>query len=325
MSKKDFYSVLEVTRSASADELKRSYRKLAMKYHPDKNQGNKKAEEKFKEITEAYEVLSDPKKRDLYDQFGTSGVQQGPGAGGAGEFGGFSTKGFPGGTEGFGDIFGDLFGDLFGAGRPGGAHQGKQHPQRGADLRYTLNVSMEEAATGVERTISFIRNRNNREENTKLSVKVPAGVGQDQRLKLANEGDGSLNGGSNGDLYVIVNVQKHSLFQREEDDVILELPVTYTDAILGATVEVPTLTNTVSLKIPAGTHSGQVFRLKGKGFPKMGGFGAGDMLVKIVVDVPVHLSSKQKNLVEELSKTGQDTPLVKSFREKVQQTIKSKK
>jgi len=156
-------------------------------------------------------------------------------------------------------------------------------------------------------------------------VKIPAGVSQGQRLKLANEGDGSSMGGPSGDLYVIINIQEHSLFQRQEDDVLLDLPITYTDAILGTTAEVPTLTNKVSLKIPAGTHSGQVFRLKGKGFPKVGGFGTGDMLVRIVVDVPTHVSSHQKELLEELSKNSGDTPLVKAFREKLAAVTKQKK
>jgi molecular chaperone DnaJ len=325
MAKKDYYSTLDVARSASADEIKKSFRKLAMKFHPDKNPGDKKAEDKFKELSEAYEVLSDPKKRDLYDQFGFAGANQGfAGAGaGGGPGGGAGFGGFGENSEGFHDIFGDIFGDVFGSGRAG--PRGQRRPQRGADLRYTLNISMEDAALGTEKVISFIRNRNNREDSAKLSVKVPAGVGQGQRLKLANEGDGSASGGPSGDLYVIINIQDHSLFKREEDDVVLEYPISYTDAILGTTAEIPTLTNKVALKIPAGTHSGQVFRLKGKGFPKVGGFGSGDMLIKILVDTPANLSGRQKELVEELAKNAEETPMVKAFKEKVQNSVRSKR
>ncbi|GIL17149.1 MAG: molecular chaperone DnaJ [Oligoflexia bacterium] len=328
MAKKDYYSVLDVARSASADEIKKAYRKLAMKYHPDKNPGDKKAEEKFKEITEAYEVLSDSKKREMYDQFGFAGNQQGFGAGqgpggfgGAGGFGGFGQGGFgQGGPESFHDVFGDIFGDVFGAGPRGGARQKKQ---KGADLRYTLNISLEEAALGCERPITFIRSTGTKDETAKLSVKVPAGVKQGQRLRLAGEGDSGLGGA--GDLYVIINIQDHPVFRREEDDLILDLPITYVEAILGTTAEIPTMTSKVALKIPAGTHTGQVLRLKGKGFPKIGGFGSGDMLVKILVDTPSNVSSKQKELLEELSKAGGETPMVREFKEKVNQMMRSRK
>jgi molecular chaperone DnaJ len=329
MAKKDYYATLDVPRTASADEIKKSFRKLAMKFHPDKNPNNKKAEDKFKELSEAYEVLSDQKKRDLYDQFGFAGANQGfagAGAGGhqggPGGFGGFGGFQHEGGAEGFQDIFGDIFGDVFGGGRAGPRGPRKQ---RGADLRYTLNISMEDAALGTEKVISFIRNRGNREDSAKLSVKVPAGVGQGQRLKLAGEGDGSATAGASGDLYVIVNIQEHSLFRRDEDDVVLEYPISYTDAILGTTAEIPTLTNKVALKIPAGTHAGQTFRLKGKGFPKVGGFGSGDMLIKILVDTPSNVSGRQKELVEELAKSAEETPLVKAFKEKMQSLTRNKR
>ncbi len=326
MSKKDYYAVLGVPRSASADEIKKAYRKMAMKFHPDKNPGNKKAEDTFKEVTEAYEVLSEPKKREMYDQFGFAGGGAGAGPGGFGGgpgMGGFG--GFGGGPGGFGqneDVFADLFGDIFGGRGPGRARKA-----RGADLRYTLNIAFEDAATGCEKVISFVRQRSGRDENAKLSVKVPAGVKQGQRLKLAQEGDGAPGpaGGVSGDLYVIVNVQDHPLFKREEDDVILEVPISYVDAILGSTAEIPTLTGKVALKIPAGTHSGQVFRLKGKGFPKVGGFGSGDMLVKTQVDTPNSLSGRQKELVEELAKSTDVTPQVKLYQEKVEQLMRTRK
>lgn len=326
MAKKDFYSVLGVSRSASADEIKKAYRKLAMKYHPDKNPGDKKAEEQFKEATEAYETLSDTKKREMYDQFGFAGAGAGAGFGGAGGpgfgggFGGFQ-QGFGGNNENFQDIFGDIFGDVFGGNQ--GFRQSRK--ARGADLRYTLNITFEESALGTEKTISFIRQKNGKEDTARLAVKVPAGVKQGQRLKLNGEGDGGPNGGSSGDLYVIINVQDHLLFKREEDDVVVDIPVSYVDAILGSEIEVPTLTGRVALKVPPGSHSGQVFRLKGKGFPKSGGFGSGDMLVRILVDTPNNLNARQKELVQELAKMGEETPQVKEFKLKMSQVLRNRK
>ncbi len=327
MAKKDFYSVLGVSRTASNDEIKKAYRKLAMKLHPDKNPGDKKAEEGFKEATEAYETLSDQKKREMYDQFGfaggggAGGFGGGPGGpfGGAGGFGGFQQG--PGGNENFQDIFGDIFGDVFGS---GGFRQGGRKA-KGADLRYTLNVSFEESALGAEKTISFIRQKNGREDSARLAVKVPAGVKQGQRLKLNGEGDTSPQGGSAGDLYVIVNVQDHAVFRREDDDVLIDVPVSYFDAILGAEVEVPTLSGRIAVKVPSGSHSGQVMRIKGKGFPKSGGFGSGDMLVRILVDTPSSLNSKQKELIQELAKTSDETPQVKEFKNKVAQVLRGRK
>lgn len=336
MSKKDFYSLLNVSRSATADEIKKSYRKLAMQYHPDKNPGDKKAEEKFKEITEAYEVLSDTKKREMYDQFGHAGAQGFGGAGGpfggAGGFGGFGGAGAGGagagaGGDPFQDIFGDVFGEIFGNARGGGPGAGgarARRPSKGTDLRYTLNISFEESALGSEKVISFMRQRGGREEPAKLSVNVPAGVKEGQRLKLAGEGDAS-GGAAAGDLYVIINIQEHPLFKRNENDVTLDLPIVYTDAILGTNIEVPTLTGKAMIRIPPGTHSGQTFRLKGKGFPKLGGFGSGDMLVRVLVDTPSSLSNKQKELVEELAKTTDSSPLVKAFQDKVAQLMRTRK
>ncbi|MEK2647266.1 DnaJ C-terminal domain-containing protein [Bdellovibrio sp. BCCA] len=335
MSKKDFYSILGVSRTATAEEIKKAYRKLAMQFHPDKNPGDKKAEEKFKEISEAYDTLSDTKKREMYDQFGHAGAQQGFGGaggpfGGAGGFGGFGRTHGAGSNGGdpFQDIFGDVFGEIFGNARgPGGAAGARARRQqaKGTDLRYTLNISFEESALGTEKIISFVRQKGGKEESAKLSVNVPAGVKEGQRLKLSGEGDSAAGGGAAGDLYVIINIQEHPLFKRHENDVTLDLPITYTDAILGTNIEVPTLTGKAMIRIPPGTHSGQTFRLKGKGFPKLGGFGSGDMLVRVLVDTPHNLSARQKELVEELAKSTETTPLVKAFQEKVSHLMRNRK
>ena len=332
MSKKDFYQLLGVAKSAKPDEIKKAYRKLAMQFHPDKNQGNKKAEEKFKEISEAYETLSDEKKRQTYDQFGHAGANGNP-FGGGGFHPGAGAGGFQGGQDNFHDIFGDVFGDIFsGAGsraRPGPTGRGRtsgfaQRAARGSDLRYSLAITFEEAASGAEKTISFMRQSASREETAKLSVTVPAGVKEGQRLKLAQEGD-HPSSGEPGDLYVIISLQDHLLFKREDFDVILDLPVSYTDAILGTTLEIPTLFGKAEIKIPAGTHSGQAFRLKGKGFPKLGATGSGDMLVRVLVDTPAHINSRQKEIIEELQRFKEDTPLVKSYHDKLQTILRNRK
>ncbi len=343
MAKRDYYELLGVARSASQDELKKAYRKLAMKWHPDKNPGNKQAEEHFKEVSEAYDTLSDEKKRQAYDQFGHAGAQ----AAGAGGFrGGNPFEGFAGfggagpgyssgtggrtysseGPDSFQDIFGDVFGDMFGGRRGAGTGPGGgPFRQRGADLRYTLNVSFEEAAIGTEKMISFLRKRGHREDTAKLSVNVPAGVKQHQRLKLKGEGDAGPNGGPSGDLYVIVNIQDHPLFKRIENDLHLELPIAYTDAILGATVEIPTLTGKASLKIPAGANSNQVFRLKDKGFPIVGGYGSGDMLVKLVIETPKTISAEEREVITKLAAAAHEYPLVQGFHEKLERIRKAKK
>lgn len=339
MAKQDFYSILGVNRSSTPEEIKKAYRKLAMQFHPDKNPGNKQAEEKFKQITEAYDVLSDEKKRANYDQFGHSGVGGGPGFGGGGPggFGGGGFGGFGGGHSGqsgdpLHDIFGDIFSDVFGGGRSsggpgagsGGFSRGSRSA-RGADLRYTLNLTLEEAAQGCEKPIQFIRVRNNNEEAAKLMVTVPAGVKEGQRLKLKSEGDGGVRGGPNGDLFVIINVQEHALFTRDNYDCYLDLPISFVDAMLGSHVEIPTLTGKASLKIPVGAHSGQVLRLKGKGFPKTGGFGSGDMLVRIVIDVPENITSEQRSQIEQLAKSITEPELVKAFKEKMANYLRMKK
>ncbi len=345
MAKRDYYEVLGVTRKVDPDELKKAYRKLAMKFHPDKNPNDKKAEEKFKELSEAYDVLSDPQKKQAYDQFGHVGAQGGfrPGAnpfegfagfrggprpgGAGGGFGGFNNnQGFDPNSESFQDVFGDIFGDVFGAQRKGpGAGPKSSARARGADLKYTLNISFEDAALGTEKTISFIRHRAGKEENAKLSVTVPAGVKPSQRLKLTGEGDSAVNGGTVGDLYVIIHILDHPLFKRVENDIYLDLPVSFVDATLGVTVEVPTLTGRASLKIPPGTPSGQIFRLRSKGFSSVAGSETGDMLVKVQIDVPRELSDAEKDSLRRFSASLTNTPLVKSYQEKVDRILKNKK
>lgn len=337
MAKRDYYNVLGVPRESSPEDLKKAFRKLAMKFHPDKNAGDKSAEEKFKEVNEAYDTLSDPKKRQLYDQFGHAGPQAGPGGPGYGPFqggfaGGFGGQGFDprqAGNEGFQDMFGDLFGEFFGAEQGAGNRRRggfrTAPPERGADLRYTLTVTLEEAATGCEKRISFVRRRNGREDTAKLSITVPAGVKSGQRLKLRGEGDGSAGANSKpGDLYVIVNFQDHLLFKRKDNDILMELPISFVDALLGTSVEVPTLTGKASLTIPSGTHPGQIFRLKGKGFPDIGGYAPGDMLVKIVVDVPNGLNVEEKQAVEKLRKVSANSPMVNDFKEKMKRLLQSR-
>ncbi len=325
-----------MARTASAEDIKKAYRKLAMKYHPDKNPGDKAAENKFKEVSEAYEVLRDPKRRQMYDQFGHAAAGAGAGRGrqqpfedfaGFSGFGGFNQG--PGG-QGQGsaqDFFGDFFSDLFGEGgprEPGATSRRAGFKQKGADLRYTLTVSLEEAATGTEKLIHFVRHRKSQEDRAKLSVAVPAGVKQGQRLKLRGEGDSGPSG-QPGDLFVVINLQDHPLFQRRDNDVLLDLPISFVDAIMGASVEIPTLTGRANLRIPPGSHPGQIFRLKGKGFPEVGGYGSGDMLVKLIIDIPEKLSEAQKAAIAQLSSLSESSPLVAEFKKKMNTLLKSRK
>lgn len=323
MTKKDYYSVLGVPRSATDEDIKKAYRKLALKFHPDKNPGDKAAEDRFKEITDAYETLKDPKRRQMYDQFGHAG---GPGANPFDGFSGFGAAGGFGGRtagpENFQDAFSDFFGDIF-TGPKG--RRGPQRPAKGSDLRYSLQISLEEAATGCEKTITFLRQKGSREETAKLSITVPSGVKAGQRLKLRGEGDSPDGAAHAGDLYVIVNFADHSLFRRKDNDLLLDLPISFVDALLGATIEIPTLVGKASLTVPSGTHTGQIFRLKGKGFPEMGGYGAGDMLVKAVIDVPGDLSEDEKRQIRSLGAgMNERTPLVLEFRDKFKKLLRSR-
>ncbi len=343
-NKRDYYEVLGVKRTATPDELKKAFRKLAVQFHPDKNQGDKKSEERFKEASEAYEILSDVQKRQQYDQFG-HGFAAFSGAGAGGPFrggnpyggagyGGYEDQTFSGfgssGPESFQDIFGDIFGEAFrgGAGARG-PRPGDQGPRggsktRGADLRYTITITFEEAATGTEKTISFVRQRGGREETAKLAITIPSGVKPGQRLKLRGEGDAPPAGNQMGDLYVIVNVAEHTLFKRVENDVHLEVPMNFVDAVNGVVIEIPTLTGKASLRIPPGTPSGQIFRLKGKGFPAVGQGGAamGDLLVKVLIDVPRDLTDDQRELLKRFASSVRPGPMVKSFQEKVERLKK---
>ncbi|MEL0169909.1 MAG: molecular chaperone DnaJ [Pseudomonadaceae bacterium] len=350
MSKRDYYEVLGVEKGASEAELKKAYRRLAMKFHPDRNPDDEKAEEKFKEATEAYEILTDANKRAAYDQYGHAGVDPSMG-GGAGGFGGGAN---------FSDIFGDVFGDIFG----GGGGRGRSSVQRGSDLRYTLELDLEEAVRGTTVTIRVptlvgcetcdgsgakkgttpttcttcgghgqVRMQqgffsvqqtcprchgtgkmitdpckdchgNGRVEKQKnLSVKVPAGVDTGDRIRLAGEGEAGVNGGPSGDLYVVVSVREHKIFERDGKNLYCEVPISFVDAALGGELEVPTLDGRVKLKIPEGAQTGKLFRLRGKGVTPVRGGSAGDLLCRVVVETPVNLTKRQRELLEELRQT----------------------
>lgn len=347
MSKRDYYEVLGVDKSAGEREIKKAYKKLAMKYHPDRTQGDKALEEKFKEIQEAYEVLTDSQKRAAYDQYGHAGVD--PNRGGAG---------FGGGAD-FGDIFGDVFGDIFGGGR------GRQSRARqGSDLRYNLELSLEEAVRGkdveirvptlvecdechgsgakkgsspttcptchgngqvqmrqgffaVQQTcptcsgkgkiISDPCNKcrgHGRTEKTKtLSVKIPPGVDTGDRIRLSGEGEAGENGAPPGDLYVQVHVREHKIFQRDGNNLYCEVPLSFTTAALGGELQVPTLDGKVKLKISPETQTGRMFRLRGKGVKSVRSGVVGDLMCKVVVETPVNLSARQKELLKELDES----------------------
>ena len=349
MSKKDYYEVLGVSKNASDAEIKKAYRRAAQKFHPDRNPDNAAAEENFKQAKEAYEILSDAQKRAAYDQFGHAGVDPNMGGGpGAGGFGGGAS---------FSDIFGDVFGDIFG----GGGRGGGQRVYRGADLRYNLELSLEEAVRGttvkikvptyatcktckgsgakkgttpstcttcgghgqvrmqqgffsVQQTCprcngtgSIIgdpcgdcHGQGRVKEQKTLSVKVPAGVDTGDRIRLANEGEAGENGGPPGDLYVQIQVKDHSIFKRDDANLYCEVPIGFVTAALGGEMEVPTLDGRVVLKVPPETQTGKLFRMRGKGVKPVRGGALGDLLCRVIVETPVKLNSKQKDLLREL-------------------------
>lgn len=357
MSKRDYYEILGVGRDATDAQIKSAYRRLALKHHPDRNPGDHQAEEAFKEAAEAYSVLADAQKRQLYDRFGHAGVS-GAGAGA----GGFDPNVF----VGFEDIFGSL-GDLFGFGDMFGGRRRRGGPQRGADLRYDLEISFQESFTGVDKEIQIAREeacatcsgsgaaagshpevcpqcrgtgqlrfqqgfltvarpcgncrgtgrvitkpcqacrgagRIGRERT--LTIKVPAGIATGQRLRMYGEGEHGTAGGPAGDLYVVVHVPEHHLFQREGDDLYCELPVTFPTLALGGDIRVPTLKGDESLSIPAGTQAGARFKLRGKGMPNVSGRGHGDLYVIARASIPKKLTREQKHLLEELARTMPD-------------------
>ena len=375
-AKRDYYEILGVPRGTGPDELKKAYRKLAVQFHPDKNPGDKKAEERFKELSEAYEVLSDPQKRQMFDQFGHAAGAGNPGGGG----GGFD---FQGGAS-INDIFGDIFGDLFG-GAAGGGQRSRGGKRRaggrpGDDLQTSIDLTFEEAAFGAEKVIAVpktvrcetcegsgaragthaetCKQCNGRGEmsfqqgffaitrpctscsgtgqtiaspcpqcsgsgqsrkRSQIAVKIPAGVDSGQRLKLTGEGEAGERGGPSGDLYVLIQILPHDFFTRDESDVICDVPITFAHAALGAEIEVPTLEGKVKLKIPAGTQSHKILRLKGKGLARLGSYGRGDQLVKVIVEVPTQLTAKQRDLLKNFSEDGGESahPMHHRFFEKV--------
>ncbi len=347
MSKRDYYEVLGVDKGADDKDIKKAYRRVAMKYHPDRNPDDPEADHKFKEATEAYDILMDGEKRAAYDQFGHAGVDPSMG-GGAGGFGGGS----------FSDIFGDVFGDIFGGGR------GRGGPQRGSDLRYTLDISLEDAVRGttaeirvptlqscdtcdgsgarkgsspttcgtcggmgqvrmqqglfqVQQTCPTCRGRGKQitdpcrscagqgrvEKSKTLSVKVPPGVDTGDRIRLSGEGEAGPDGGPPGDLFVQMSVRQHPIFERDGKHLYCEVPITFVDAVLGGELEVPTLDGRVKLKIPAETQTGKLFRLRGKGVKPVRGGSVGDLLCRAVVETPVNLSKKQKELLREFQES----------------------
>jgi molecular chaperone DnaJ len=369
--KRDYYEILGIQKNTSKDDIKKAYRKLAMQYHPDRNPGNAEAEAKFKEASEAAEVLLDDEKKAKYDQFGHAGMNGAQGFGGAG--------GFQGDFSDFGDIFGDIFGDMLGGGRGRGRGRGRSGGRPGDDLQMEMEIDFAEAAFGTEKTITLTKNikcdtcngtgaktgsaptscdychghgevrrqqgfftvattcpkcqgsgqmikdpcgtchgSGKKKKKVDLQVKVPAGIDDGQRLKLSNEGDAGSNGGPNGDLYVVVRIKQHEIFERDEFDVHCTVPVSFSQAALGCELEVPTLSGKVALKIPAGTQAGVKMRLKGKGIQRLGGYGIGDQIVTVHVETPTKLSNEHKEIFKRLSELeATSNPMSRGFFDKV--------
>jgi curved DNA-binding protein len=304
MATRDYYDILGVSKKAGDEEIKRAYRKLAMKYHPDRNPNKKEAEERFKEINEAYAVLSDKEKRKQYDTFGAEGFRQRFTQ--EDIFRGFDFDEILSGLFGgrgkreyrFGGRGGFDFGDFY-TGQGGFQDMGRM-PQRGEDILYELSISLEEAAAGGERRISYRKNGKIEE----VSVKIPKGIATGKRLRLAGKGAAGRNGGPSGDLYLQISVREHPIFTREGDDLVVEKEVNFSEAVLGTTVEVPTLEGKKRVKIPPGTQSHTKMRLRGLGLPHFQKEGRGDELVKVIVKVPRRVSEKSKKMIEELAKEG---------------------
>ena len=368
MAKRDCYEVLGVERGAGPDEIKKAYRMLALKCHPDKNPGDKSAEEKFKELGEAYDILSDPQKRALYNEHGHAAFDR--------RAGGFGAGGFHDPFEIFREVFGGggIFEDLFGGGRPDSTQ-----PHRGNDLRYDMEIAFEDAAHGCEKEITLnkpepceacrgsgaepgshvrtcpscrgrgqvinsrgifsiaqpcpncqgagqvfekpckaCRSEGRRERSSKIKLRIPAGVDIGSRLRSSGNGEAGFRSGPPGDLYVVLHVKAHAIFQRDGDDLLCEVPVSFVQAALGAEIEVPALDGKASIKVPAGTQPGTMVRLKGKGIMNVQGYGRGDLHVRINVEVPTHLSAAQKTKLQEFAElcSGRENPISQGFFEK---------
>ena len=301
MASKDYYEMLGVSKNASDEEMKRAYRKLAMKYHPDRNPNKKEAEERFKELNEAYAVLSDKEKRKQYDTFGKEGFHQR-----------YTQEDIFRGFD-FEDIFSNLFGgrgrrETRSGGRGGfdfgdvfsRAYQGGRAPQKGEDVLYELPITLEEAALGGEKRISIPKNGRVEE----ISVRIPAGIPSGKKLRVAGKGMEGKNGGPSGDLYLQVSVKNHPIFDREGDDLIVEKEIIFSEAVLGTTIEVPTLEGTKKVKVPPGTQSHTKMRLRGLGISHFQGTGKGDEYIKVIVKVPKRVTDKSRKLIEELAKKG---------------------
>lgn len=378
MAKEDYYELLGVQKGATEDELKKAYRKKAVQYHPDKNPGDKQAEEMFKKISHAYEVLKDPEKRAAYDRYGHAAFE-GAGAGAPRGYGGMGGGGFHDPFDIFREVFGQqggmgggIFEEMFGGGSRGGG-------QDGADLRYDLEITLEEAARGAEKEISFrkhatcercdgsgaepgskrvtcptcrgagqvrrsggiitftqtcptcagtgtkiekpctaCRGEGRVLKTTKLNVRIPPGVDNGSRLRSSGNGEAGVAGGQTGDLYIVISVKEHELFERQGDDLFCEIPIKFTLATLGGTIEVPTLFGKASLKIPMGTQSGTTFRLREKGMPSLRGGRQGDQLVRVHVEVPQSLTPEQRKILEDFARVSGDAhePTSRSFFDK---------
>ena len=374
MAKRDYYDILGVSKSTSKDEIKKAYRKLALKYHPDKNKGDKASEEKFKEASEAYHILSDEKRKANYDQFGHAAFEGGNNQG----FGNFDFG------SSFSDIFEDFFGDdVFGSSRS----QRRRSANRGNDLRYDITIGLEEAYRGLNKKVNYTtykkcgrcsgqgsepgskpitcnycnghgkvrsnqgfftiqqtcpecsgygekisnpcskcRGNGKIQSQENISVKIPKGVDDGTRIRLSGKGEAGSKGGTSGDLYLFISVDNHNIFKRSEENLFYELPITFSDAALGSSVEVPSIDGGRSkIKIPAGTQQGKQFRLKGKGMPVLRGSSYGDLYIKIITEVPTSLTSKQKQLLEEFKKIEAEkpNPLIKSFFERAKKFWKN--
>lgn len=313
MAGKDYYKILGVSKSASDEEIKKAYRKLAMKYHPDRNKDDKAAEEKFKDVSEAYAVLSDKEKRQQYDMFGSEGFQNRFSQEDIfrdfdfgsifSEFG-FGSKGRSQG--GFGNIFGGMGNDFRGGGSPFGdpfgAHRGRPQPVKGRDIIYELSITLEDALENSEKLIAYQRDSSKQE---KISVKIPAGISSGKKLRLAGKGDPGINGGPHGDLYIKIKILDHPVFKRDGDDTLMTQDIKFSEATLGSEIEVETIDRkTLRLKIPPGTQNNAKFRLKGYGMPHMNKKGRGDAYVYVNIEVPRKLTDKQKKIIKELSDAG---------------------